>query len=99
MRWVLSLGIVAFLTIAIFAVQNSEEITIQFLFWQLPSFPLVLVILGAAAAGMLAAWLFGLSRRFKLYGDIREMNRYIETLQAELVQYKKKEENGENKKV
>lgn len=92
MQLYLSLGALFSLTVAIFAIQNSEEITIQFLFWQLPSFPLVMVILGAAFTGMLAAWFFGLSRRFKLSSEIREMKMYIDSLHTQLNQDKPKED-------
>ena len=53
---------VLLLTVAIFALQNAQEVTVRFLFWQLQS-SVAAVALAATAAGVLIAELFGLASR------------------------------------
>ena len=53
---------VLLLAIVIFALQNSQAVTIRFLFWQLES-SVAVVALAATAAGVLIAELFGLASR------------------------------------
>jgi putative membrane protein len=50
------------LTVAIFAVQNAQAVTVRFLYWQLES-SVAVVILAATAAGVLIAELFRLASR------------------------------------
>ncbi|MDO7787047.1 LapA family protein [Desulforamulus aquiferis] len=76
------------ITVAIFATQNSDQVTISFLLWQLPSIPQVIVILGSALAGMVAALFFGLSRQFKLSKELKEALVRINTLDNELAKLK-----------
>jgi uncharacterized integral membrane protein len=53
---------VILLAVVIFALQNAQAVTIRFLFWQLQSSAAV-IALGATAAGVLIAKLFGLASR------------------------------------
>lgn len=53
------------LIIAIFALQNAAQVTIQFL-WFLWDVPLVLVILGAAFLGALVMFLLALWREIRI---------------------------------
>ncbi len=52
-------GLVLGLAVAIFALQNTAAVEVRFLAWRIAG-PLAAVALAAAAAGMLAACLFGL---------------------------------------
>lgn len=56
---------VILLAVVIFALQNAQAVTIRFLFWQLQSSAAV-IALGATAAGVLIAKLFGLASRLLL---------------------------------
>ncbi len=53
---------VLLLTVAIFALQNAQAVTVRFLFWQLQS-SVAVVALASTAAGVLIAELFGLASR------------------------------------
>jgi uncharacterized integral membrane protein len=53
---------VLLLAVVIFVLQNSQAVTVGFLFWQLQS-SVAVVALAATAAGVLIAGLFGLASR------------------------------------
>ena len=53
---------VLLLAVVIFALQNTQAVTVRFLFWQLES-SLAAVALATTAAGVLIAGLFGLASR------------------------------------
>jgi lipopolysaccharide assembly protein A len=61
MLFLISLSVLL-LAVVIFALQNAQEVTIRFLFWQLQS-SVAVVALAATAAGVLIAKLFGLASR------------------------------------
>ncbi len=50
------------LTVAIFALQNAQAVTVRFLYWQLES-SVAVVTLAATAAGVLIAGVFRLASR------------------------------------
>src|SRR5207237_1357642 len=50
------------LVVVVFALQNSQAVTVRFLYWQVQS-SLAIVIIAATAAGVLIAGLFGSARR------------------------------------
>ncbi len=50
------------LVIVVFALQNSEAVTVRFLYWQVQS-ALAVVVIAATAAGVLIAGLFGSASR------------------------------------
>lgn len=58
----LMLGLLFALLVAIFAVQNAQEVPITILVWTVAA-PLSLVILGTAAAGAVLAGLIGLVKQ------------------------------------
>ncbi len=68
---VLVLSLIFALIVAIFAVQNNTPVDIAFLGWKYSGISLVLVILGSAASGAIAVFLFGLVRQFKMQRDLR----------------------------
>ncbi|MEW6697706.1 MAG: LapA family protein [Bacillota bacterium] len=84
------------LTVAVFAIQNSELVTIRFLFWQLPSVPQVIVILGAALGGMVIAFFFGFSRSYQMSKQLHELKDYARLLEQELIKYKPKSDGKDN---
>jgi uncharacterized integral membrane protein len=55
---------VLLLAVAIFALENSQAVTVRFLSWQLQS-SVAVVTLAATAAGVLIAGLFGLASRLR----------------------------------
>jgi uncharacterized integral membrane protein len=55
---------VLLLTVAIFALENAQAITVRFLSWQLQS-SVAVVTLAATAAGVLIGGLFGLASRLR----------------------------------
>ena len=77
--------------VAIFAIQNSEIVTIDFLF---AAFPVsqALVILISAALGAIIALLFGAVKHFKAQHKIKEQGRTIEQLKNELEAIKEKKQ-------
>ena len=50
------------LVVVVFALQNSQAVTVRFLYWQVQS-SLAIVIIAATAAGVLIAGLFGSASR------------------------------------
>lgn len=69
------------LAVAVFALQNSELVTIRFLLWELPSVPQVVVILLSSLAGMAAAFFFGFSRHYRLVKHNNELTKQIHNLE------------------
>ena len=57
--------------VAVFAIQNSTPVHIQFLFWEIPSISQVLVILGAAIIGALTALSVSMSKQLRLLWQVR----------------------------
>lgn len=88
MQFYFALATLLSLAVAAFAIQNSELVTIRFLFWQLPGVPQVMVILGAALGGMIIAFFFGFSRRYQLSKQLNELKDYARLLEQELLKYK-----------
>jgi len=62
MQFYLITALVFALLVAVFAIQNTETVVIQFLAWSF-SISLVLVILGSAAVGALVLYLFSLVKQ------------------------------------
>ncbi len=65
-------GLVLAVLVAVFAVQNSQQVTIQAYFWSLPGVSLVLVILLSALVGVVLGALIGASRMWKMQGAHRQ---------------------------
>lgn len=73
MQVYLIVALIFSLVVAIFAVQNTAMAEINFLTWSF-DVPLVLVILGAAAAGALVLYLFGLFKQVGYWMKMRQLN-------------------------
>ncbi|MCL6559706.1 MAG: LapA family protein [Firmicutes bacterium] len=73
-------GLILATIIAVFALQNSEPVTVKFLFWQLPDLPLVIIILVANLLGSVSMFLFSLGKQVKMSLTIRELQSRIKEL-------------------
>ncbi|RKO65873.1 LapA family protein [Desulfofundulus salinus] len=74
---------------AVFALQNLEPVSINFLFWHLDGISKVLVILFSTLAGALAVLFLGVWWQFRRYLYIRRLEGEIQKLQSELDDHKK----------
>ncbi|MCL6611236.1 MAG: LapA family protein [Peptococcaceae bacterium] len=81
MHWHLVLAFVFVLAITLFAIQNSQQVTLQFLSWELPPLPLVLVILFSAASGVLVTLLFSIAKQLRLTLQIRNLQSRLSQLE------------------
>lgn len=93
MRLYFGIAIIVAILVAIFALQNSQMVSIKFLLWQLPGFPLALIILGAAISGMMVAWLFSITGRYKKVKQYAELKNYAHSLEEELLKYRPADQN------
>jgi uncharacterized integral membrane protein len=84
MHWYLVLAFLFVLSVSVFAIQNSQQVVVRFLHWELPSFPLVMLILFSAAAGVLVTLLFSLARQLKLTVQIRDLQSRIRQMEKKL---------------
>jgi len=98
MQFYLICALVFSLLVAVFAVQNTELVVIKFLTWSF-SVSLVLVLLGAAAAGALVLYFLGLVKSVDTWMKIRqlsnekaELENKCQNLENELFRLKGKEE-------
>lgn len=70
------------IAIAIFALQNADQVTIRFVAWRVERAPLAAVILLSGAVGAVLVSLIGLVQRWKLRGKIRQLEGRVRTLEA-----------------
>lgn len=73
--------------LALFGAQNTETVTLHFLWFTARSMPLSLAILGGAVIGALLSFLVGLPGRFRRVltrGDLKRQNARQETQIAQL---------------
>jgi len=84
MLWYISLAALITLSIAVFAIQNSQQVTLKFLHWDLPSFPLVLLILFSAATGMLVTLLFSVTKQLRMTIQVKDLQARIKKLEKQL---------------
>lgn len=84
MHWYLALAFLFVLAVTVFAIQNSQQVVLQFLYWQLPSFPLVMLILFSAACGVLLTLLFSVAKQIKLTMQIRDLQSRIRQMEKKL---------------
>lgn len=96
MQFYLISALVFSLLVAIFAIQNTETVVIKFLPWSF-SVSLVLVVLGAAVAGALVLYFFGLFKQVGAWMKIRQLNnnkteleQQVKNLEASLADAKEK---------
>jgi len=79
------LGVIVGMAVLVFAFENTEPVTLRYLFtWQTQPIPLFLVIMAAVGVGVVVAGLFGLAAYLRGHRIIREQRRTIAALQAEL---------------
>ncbi|MFZ5633139.1 MAG: LapA family protein [Bacillota bacterium] len=86
MQWYLVVALLFVLSISVFAIQNSQQITMKFLYWDLPSFPLVLVILFSTATGVLVTLLFTITRQVRLNLQVRSLQARVKQLEKKLTE-------------
>ncbi|MDQ0286281.1 putative integral membrane protein [Desulfofundulus luciae] len=83
------LALVLAVLVAVFAVQNLEPVSINFLFWHLDGISKVLVILFSTMAGALAVLFLGVWWYFRRYLYIRRLEGEVQKLRGELDDCKK----------
>lgn len=72
----------AAVAIAIFALQNPDQVTIRFLGWQVERAPLAAVILLSGAVGAMIVSLIGFVQRWKLRSKIRQLEARVRNLEV-----------------
>jgi uncharacterized integral membrane protein len=72
----------AAIAVAIFALQNPDQVTIRFLAWQIERAPLAAVILVSGAAGAIIVSLIGFVQRWRLRSKIRQLETRVRSLEA-----------------
>ncbi len=85
MQWYLFLAFLFVLAVTLFAVQNSQQVTMKFLYWEF-SFPLVMLILSSAATGVLVTLLFSIAKQLKLSIQVRDLQSRLRQLEKKLSQ-------------
>lgn len=78
------------LVVAIFAIQNAVQVTVNFLFWNFQT-SLVVVILSAALIGALAIFSVGMFRQFGLTRKIKEESNKVRELEGKVLHYEQKD--------
>ncbi|MBZ4655228.1 MAG: hypothetical protein JG781_2587 [Peptococcaceae bacterium] len=77
------------LLVAIFAIQNTEQVIIKFLTFQFP-ISLVLVILGSAVVGALALYFLGLFKQVGSWIKLRQLQHQKEDLAEQVKKLQEK---------
>lgn len=72
----------AAIAIAIFALQNPDQVTIRFLAWQIERAPLAAVILVSGATGAIIVSLIGFVQRWRLRSKIRQLETRVRGLET-----------------
>ena len=70
------------IAIAIFALQNPDQVSIRFLGWQIERAPLAAVILISGAVGAIIVSLIGFVQRWKLRSRIRQLETRVRSLEV-----------------
>ena len=83
MLWHISLAALLTLSVAVFAIQNSQQVTLKFLHWDLPSFPLVLLIMFSAVTGVLITLLFSVTKQLRMTIQVRDLQSRIKKLEKQ----------------
>lgn len=68
--------------IAIFALQNADQVTVRFLAWQVERAPLAAVLLVAGAVGAILVSLVAFVQRWKLRSRVRQLEARLRDLEA-----------------
>ncbi|RBP94014.1 putative integral membrane protein [Cytobacillus firmus] len=80
-QWALLFGFLFALIVAVFAVINVDDVTVNYLFGE-SQWPLILVILGSVLMGGLIVGSVGLVRIYSLQRKVRILKRENEKLKA-----------------
>ena len=83
---ILILGFALF--VSVFALQNTMQVVIKFLFWE-ANLSLVLVVLGAVAVGALISFLISTLKQFGIIRERKELHRQIAALTKEKEEWTK----------
>lgn len=83
------------LLVAVFAIQNPESITINFLVWRFEEVSKVLVILASTAIGALVVIFLGSWWQFKKFVYIRKLEGEVKELQSSLAKLSNRETKPE----
>jgi uncharacterized integral membrane protein len=84
--FVFVLGAVVGMAALLFALENMEPVTLRYLFhWQTQPIPFSYVIMTAVGVGFVVAGLFGMAAYLRKRRTIRQQQRTIAQLQAELL--------------
>jgi putative membrane protein len=104
-QWTLILALVFALIVAIFAVINVNPVEVQYLFGT-ASWPLILVILGSAVMGAIAAVAAGIFRLLQQQKRMKQLQKENEALQKKVHEHEENEqlrkqnyELGQSKKL
>ena len=89
MQYYLVSALVFSLMVAVFAIQNTEIVVVQFLTFQ-SSVSLVLVILGSAVVGALALFFLSLFRQVGSWMTIRQLTHQKEELEKQVKKLEEK---------
>lgn len=81
-QWMLILGLLFALVVAIFAVINVDAVEVNYLFGSTRT-PLILVILISTLLGGLAVGLIGMLRVFVLQRKIKQLEKQVQQLETE----------------
>lgn len=80
------LGAVVGMAVLLFAFENMEPVTLRYLFsWQTQPIPFSFVIIAAVGVGFMIAGLFGMAGYLRTRRTVRQQQRTIAALQAELL--------------
>ena len=72
----------AAIAIAIFAMQNSVQVKVEFLIWKVDGAPLAAVILISGAVGAIIVSLIGFVQRLRLRSKIRQLETRVRSLEV-----------------
>ncbi|MGI2326490.1 LapA family protein [Planococcus sp. YIM B11945] len=94
-QWLLLIGLVFAVIIAIFAVVNVDAVPVNYVFGE-AQWPLILVILASALLGFLLSGVFALVRTYSLQRKVKSLQKeitvkesLIATQQNEIAEYQK----------
>ena len=95
LQWLLLLGLVFAIIIAVFAVFNVDNVPVNYVFGE-AEFPLILVILAAALLGALMSGVVAIARSYTLQRKVKALQKemavkesLIATQQNEIAEYQK----------
>lgn len=96
-QWMLILGSIFSLVIAIFAMINNRQVRVNYLFGEMTS-PLILVILLSFITGAIVSACFAMFRLVKLQNTNKRLNKRLKSLEMDLKE-KQAEMNKLNERI